>query len=222
MRKISLIAVVILGFSACKNEANKSIEKPSEHLEAQLNEISKDTSNTKVSNNYIEVKTWIDDFKNFRQAVYTNDKAKLKTYFRFPIVGETSGIWSLMSFNDVEIAKRKAKYINPDLFYEEDLDEFPDGVFNADFVKTIMKIKTAQLFSKRQTETPEFTANGQNFKMIATYDDDEAILQLNISYSNNAVDENGEKVSEGEHNVIYIFDVIGNKRIFFKKIELAG
>lgn len=223
MKKISLMIMFLIGSYGCKNKLNKTIETPKDNVEKQSFEPVKDTLNTKVDNNYIEVKTWIDDFKNFRQAVYTKDKAKLKSYFRFPIAGDNSSIWSLLSFNDVETAKRKAKYVNPDLFYEEDLDEFSHIIFNDDFVKAIMKIKTSQLFAKNHVETPQFITNGQHYQMIADYYyEEQTALYLNMSYGNNALDDNGEKISEGEYNLIYIFDVLDGKKIYFKKIELAG
>ncbi|WAC42590.1 hypothetical protein [Pedobacter sp. SL55] len=223
MKKISLMIMFLIGLYACKNKLNKTIEQPKHNVEKRSFDPVKDTLNTKVNNNYIEVKTWIDDFKNFRQAVYAKDKAKLKSYFRFPIVGDNSGICSLLSFNDVEIAKRKAKYVNPDLFYEEYLDEFSQIIFNADFVKTIMKIKTAQLFTKHHAETPQFIADGKHYQMIADYYyEEQTALYLNMNYGNNTLDESGEKISEGEYNVIYIFDVLDGKKNYFKKIELAG
>jgi hypothetical protein len=86
-----------------------------------------------------------------------------------------------------------------------------------------MKIKSAKLFEIHESETPEFAGKYQAFKMIAEYQDDgQTTLHLNIAYSNNRTDENGEYVSEGEHNVIYIFDVIDHKKIIFKKIVVAG
>ncbi|MFC4211860.1 hypothetical protein ACFOWA_11740 [Pedobacter lithocola] len=222
MRRISFIAMIMLSVLACKNRENKTVEEPNDSIETQILDNAKDTSNTQLVNNYIEVNTWVDDLKNFRQALYTKDIAKLKTYFIFPYDGDKSSIWSQMSFNDVEIAARKSKYVKPELFYAEDFNKYFDIIFNADFVKTIMKIKTSQLYSKHHSETPQFIADEQTYEMIADYNKEQNVLQLNMSYDNNSLDENGEKVSEGEHNVIYIFDVIDGKNIIFKKLELAG
>ena len=77
MKKISLMIMLLIGLYGCKNKLNKTIETPKDNVEKQSFEPVKDTLNTKVDNNYIEVKTWIDDFKNFRQAVYTKDKATI-------------------------------------------------------------------------------------------------------------------------------------------------
>ncbi|HEX8576416.1 MAG TPA: hypothetical protein VF677_08990 [Flavobacterium sp.] len=117
MKRISLIALIILEFSACKNNTDKTTEKPNNNIEVQLTKVSKGTSNAKTADDYIEINTWIDDFKNLRQAVYTKDKAKLRTYFNFPVDEEDSSIWYLVTLNETEWSKRKSILSNPDLFY---------------------------------------------------------------------------------------------------------
>lgn len=55
--KISLMIMLLIGLYGCKNKLNKTIEKPEDNVEKQSFEPVKDTLNTIVDNNYIEVKT---------------------------------------------------------------------------------------------------------------------------------------------------------------------
>ncbi|RZK20013.1 MAG: hypothetical protein EOO86_05885 [Pedobacter sp.] len=214
MKNIFLLILLFTVFG-CKNKSVQKNEEKNDSNDQNSVEVSKAEPESVATFN------WIDDFKEFRQAVYTKNKTKLKTYFNFPVGDKSWG--SLVSFNAEESKSRAAKYANPDLFYEEDFDQYFDRIFDADFVKSVMKIKTKDLYEEKLAQTPEFKGDDFNFTMIANYDDDdEPIFQLNLSYTNNAVDENGEQVSEGEHNVIYIFHVINGKKLVFKSKVFAG
>jgi len=213
MKNIPFLLLLCVIFS-CKNKAIQKIDKKNDSNQQNAVKVSKAQPESVATLN------WVDDFKDFRQAVYTKDKIKLKTYFNFPVGDKDWG--SLVQFSTEESKMRAAKYDNPDLFYEEDFDRYFERIFDADFVKSIMKINTTDLYKEKLAETPEFKGDGFNFTMIAIYDDDEPVLQLNLSYTNNAVDENGEQVSEGEHNLIYVFDIINGKKLAFNRKVFAG
>ena len=213
--KNTLLLLLLFTLFGCKNKSVQKVDGKSDSNPQDSVEVSKAEPESVTTFN------WIDDFEDFRQAVYTKDKAKLKTYFNFPVGDESWG--SLIPFSAEESKSRAAKYANPDLFYEEDFDQYFDRIFDADFVKSIMKIKATDLNKEKLAQTPEFKGDDFNFKMIAIYNgDDKPILQLNLSYTNNAVDENGEQVSEGEYNVIYIFRIINGKKLVFNRKVFAG
>ncbi|MES2847961.1 MAG: hypothetical protein V4685_02810 [Bacteroidota bacterium] len=51
-----------------------SLQNNAEYFSIKIVDVTTDTT----------TKKWIDDFKSFRDAVYKNDTAKLKTFFKFP------------------------------------------------------------------------------------------------------------------------------------------
>ncbi|MGQ7855969.1 hypothetical protein ACUN24_17185 [Pedobacter sp. WC2501] len=221
MKKINLLFGLLLCLAACREEKTKVAVSQSDTLLKKADKNVKDP--VKAITGYISVETWIDDFKNFRQAVYIKDKAKLKTYFNFPVVAdENSSLWFVVQLSEKEWQKRKAKYAQAELFYEEDFDLYFDKIFNADFSKTLMKIKTDKLFNNHHSESPVFTLKGYTYQMLADVQPADNVLQLNMSYGNNGVDENGEKVSEGEYNNIYMFNIVDGKTILFKGLTVAG
>ncbi|RZL37614.1 MAG: hypothetical protein EOO96_04680 [Pedobacter sp.] len=222
MKKILMLFAASLLF-ACNGGDKKREAK----IQNVVQEKVADSNQVNVANNskYIPVKTWVDDFKNFRSAVLTEDKAKLKTYFKFPIVATgNSSLWYLIQLSDAEWKKRKLKYgSKADFFYEEDLDRYLNLIFDPDFVKTITKIKTAKLLNEQHSESPIFAKGDYTYQMLVDLQADESnTLFLNMSFGNTSVDENGENISEGEHNNIYMFEVIDKKRIFFKGFTVAG
>ncbi|WP_293788814.1 hypothetical protein [uncultured Pedobacter sp.] len=215
MKPVQLMLTLIL-LSACTNTPKKA------ENERDAQTAVKDTHVAPQAKDDAKVKNWSDDFKNFREAVYSKDFKKLKTYFDFPIADEGGAIWSLCNLTDAEIKARKNKFKNPDLFYEQDLEQYYNRIFNADFVKTLLKIKSEQLYETNYNETPETTTTDTKYKLIAEYNKTNKVLSLNLAYTNNAKDEEGNEVSEGEYNIIYSFIVIDGKYLKFKKIDIAG
>jgi len=215
MKPIHLILAFIL-LSACNNSQKKAKDQSTSQTEA------KDTILIPQAKNDVEVKDWSDDFKNFRETIYSKDLKKLKTYFDFPVADDGASIWSLCNLTEAEIRERKNKFENPDLFYEQDLEQYYSRIFNADFVKTLLKINADQLYQTGYNETPEVTTNETKYQLIAEYNKTSKVLSLNLAYTNNAKDEEGNAVSEGEYNIIYSFAVIDGKYLKFKRIDIAG
>ncbi|WP_406825981.1 hypothetical protein [Pedobacter sp. KACC 23697] len=209
-----MLALILL--SACNNTPKKTENKSASQTTI------KDTTVVPQAKNDVEVKTWSDDFKNFRDAVYSKNLKKLKTYFDFPVADDGASIWSLCHLTESEIKARKNKFKNPDLFYEQDLEQYYSRIFNADFVKTLQKIKSDKLYETYYNETPAIVTVDTKYKLIAEYNATGAVLSLNLAYTNNAKDEEGNEVSEGEYNIIYSFKVIDGKYLKFKRIDIAG
>ncbi|SDG51067.1 hypothetical protein SAMN05421827_107122 [Pedobacter terrae] len=217
MKHVYLIFASILLLSACNNTPKKAEDK----LVSQT-KISDSVNIIPPKENDVEVKNWLDDFKNFRETLHLKDLKKLKTYFDFPVSDDGAAIWSLCNLTEAEIQARKSKFKNADLFYEQDLEQYYNRIFNADFVKMLLKIKSDKLYATHYNETTEVTTADHIYKLIAEYNATSKVLSFNLAYANNGTDEEGNRVSEGEYNIIYSFTVIDGKYLKFKRIDIAG
>ena len=191
------------------------------HDKPKLNQVSQTAEYQSVAvakSQYAEVTTWLDDFKNFKTAIDHNDLEKMKTYFNLPMSSETTQIWVAI-YDNVDEDKRPQNF--PDTFTEADLEKQHDKLFNSAFVKSLLKINSAQLYKTGQYATPEIKEGGQSFHMLVQFDKASATLQLSVLYAG-GTDENGEEISEGESATIYFFKVIDNKTLKFDKILFAG
>ncbi|WP_091152022.1 hypothetical protein [Mucilaginibacter pineti] len=167
---------------------------------------------------YPEVHTWIDDFRNFRNAANDKDTPKLKNYFNFPLNADSTQIWYAIFDTEAELEKVRN---GPELFSEKDFERYSSKLFRPAFVRSLLKIKSAKLFDKGESESPKFNDKDGYYYMIVTFNKESQTLSLNIAYLNGN-DENGDYVSEGEHNIIYDFDIIDHKYLRFKRIMIAG
>ena len=166
-------------------------------------------------------KRWIDDLKNFRDALYTNDTSRVKTFFKFPVLNPANEIWYLV-LTGKELEKKKlTEKISP--FAEKDLNKYYRKLFPKDFTKALLKIKSEQLYSKGETETPELKdTTGTIIKMYASVDKKENILTLNLSYNTPWKEDSGEVMDGGESNVLYYFRILKDQRLQFMYVRLAG
>ena len=219
MKKIIFMISCILVFSSCENKKKKTLEE-NKAVRDSSSQIEENTIVTAVDDNKTE--NWLIDFNDFRMAVYHQNKAKLKTYFNFPISSEDSGIWYLIRFSNSETSEGDQALITGDWFKEKDFDRYYQRIFDQKFLKAILKVKSAELLKNGVTETKEFADPAAPFIMHASFNKELNTLQLDMAFRNNGTDEHGVYVSEGEHNLIYIFDIIEGKKLKFKKIVIAG
>ncbi|GAA4919084.1 hypothetical protein GCM10023313_23420 [Mucilaginibacter defluvii] len=199
----------VLYLSACNqhdSNNNKAVKKAASSPKA------------KAKSPFTQVNTWIDDFKNFRTAVYQQDVANMKTYFNFPVVADTTQIWETI-YESVEESKRPQT--NPATFTEADFEKHYKQLFNIAFLQSLLKVKSEQLYQTGEYTTPSIKKGDQSFYMLARYDKATASLQLSVMFSG-WKDENGDEMSEGESAVIYFFKVADNKYLKFDKILFAG
>jgi hypothetical protein len=106
-----------------------------------------------VKINCYEDSTWIQHFREFRNAVYQHDKNKTKSFFVFPIMNDNNEIWDLVTDGNTEALKLRPGKTK--LFTEKDFDLYFDKLFPKRFVSSILKIKTDELYKKGETETIE-------------------------------------------------------------------
>ena len=171
---------------------------------------------------YVAVATWIDDFRNFRAAVYNDDVAKLKTYFEFPTSDPGEGLFYLSKLYQQDWQRRNEELKNPNLFYPADLEKYHRKIFDVRFKNCVLKIKTEELYSKHLYRTKLFEETDIIYEMVAEYRSADRRLVLNMAFGNNVKDENGAWISEGEHNVVYTFKVTDGKKLILDRVDIAG
>ena len=158
---------------------------------------------------------WINSFREFRNAIYKNDRAKVKQFIDFSIMNDNNEIWYLAyNYDDKLISKLPTK-IKP--FTEKDFDKYYSKVFTKRFINTILKIKSNQLYITGAAESIRFKDRSGTYKMYVTFDKEDKILTLNLASETAIKTEDG-----GEFNVIYQFDVVNNHEIKFRQVRLAG
>ena len=167
---------------------------------------------------YAQVETWIDDFKNFRTAMLNKDEAKLETYFSFPLETDSSDIWMAVLGDDENIKQDQTSH-KP--FTKKDFKQYHQKLFTADFLKALLKIKSAKLHETGDAETHLFKGTDGDYRLYANYDKQENLLTLNLAYAGGK-DEDGNYISESEHNINYLFTVSDNKYLRFKGLFIAG
>lgn len=163
-------------------------------------------------------KLWIEDFRAFRNAVYRNDTAAVKSFFKFPLKGDT---WFLvLSEKELQSKSSNEKF---GTFTAVDFNKYYSKIFPVHFITTLLKVKSEELYNKGEYETPEFRENSTTtYKMHASFDKEEQRLSLNLNFNVVEKDEQGEVIDGGESTVIYIFRVLKNGHLQFDKIMLAG
>ncbi len=159
---------------------------------------------------------WIDDFKNFRDAVYRSDTGKIKTWFDFPLTG--NDIWYLV-LTEKEVEKQNGNFKQ---FTEKDFNKYYKKIFPKQFVQSLLKIKSAELLKKGRAESPDLKEGNTNIKMYVSVDKEENTLQLNLAYNTPWKEKDGDVIDGGESNVLYTFKIIDNRSIRFLRIQLAG
>lgn len=212
--KVYQLLIIGLFFFSCKSGKKGEQIKPKE--------VVVNTNQPEPPRKQAIEKTWIDDFKNLRSVLYQRNVQKLKTYFSFPFHDVGSTVFHLCNLTEDDWKNRKTRYKDADLFYEEDLDKYHKRIFGQDFLSALMKVKSDRLFKYHQTETQLFENGDHYHKLYANYNMQEKTLVLNLLSGNNFVDDDGNHVSEGEHNIIYTFKVIDGKKLLLARVDFAG
>src|SRR5436190_17634094 len=106
---------------------------------------------------------WVTSFKEFRNAVYQNDRNKVKQFINFPIMNENNEIWYLVYGSDEKLISKIPNPIKP--FTEKDFDKYYEKIFESKFINTILKIKTDELYKSKYFETIEFKEDSTTYKM---------------------------------------------------------
>src|ERR1044072_4935921 len=108
MKNCVFLLVTIISLIACGGDTNINAAPE------------KKISQEKIAEK-IDSAKWIDDFRAFRDAVYQNDRKKVKTYVDFPITEHTSYIWGIVGV--------ESKAVDDVPFTEKDFDKYYNKLF---------------------------------------------------------------------------------------------
>ncbi len=163
---------------------------------------------------------WIADFKKFRDAVYKNDKAAIKSFIDFPLMNENNEIRDLAYLNEeITPETQDENQIKP--FTEIEFDKRYSNIFPRHFIKSILKVKTDSLLKYGKYETIDLNEQDTLIYKIYTDVDSGKILRLHLWTNRPIKLENGE-FDAAEFSIIYEFDIINSKHLKFSRVRLAG
>jgi hypothetical protein len=211
MKQIIFLSIVFISIS-CNEKASK--------LNEATFKVKTTEENQKLDEPSDELKKC---FIDFRDALYQNDRIKVKTYFNFPIQDERNGIWYVaFDHDDKEVENISYEKTTP--FNEEIFDKKYTNIFPKRFIKSLLKIKSDSLFSKGNYETTKIKEGNMTYYCSSTIDYKEKTFNLTVYYDEPVFEklEDGTTVEEeGEYMVSYKFKIEKNC-IKFKQIDLAG
>jgi hypothetical protein len=170
---------------------------------------------------FSQKRSCIESFKTFRDAVYNNDTATIKSYFSFPFENFANEIWYLvLTEKELEAKNLGMGEITP--FTEKDFNRYYKKLFPKQFVKALLKVKSADLFNNGKVESPEIKDGNTSITIYASLDKEESTLTLNVAYNTAWQEKSGEIMDGGESNVIYNFRMLNNGQLLFLNVRLAG
>ena len=164
--------------------------------------------------------SWVDNFRQFRSAVFLKDKMKAKAFFDFPIKDSSNEIWYLVYGGNEKAINHLGSKIKP--FTEADFEKYFDKIFSKEFIKALLKVKTEELYKKGTFQTPESKDSATSYILYSDFDKKERMLSLNFASNTAYKDDQGEPVDGGESNILYYFRITKNGRINLTQIRLAG
>lgn len=207
--KASLLILFVIVFFSCKNEQEENPIQERELVEAT------------TESQTVAKTTWIKSLREFRDALYQDDLEKIKTFIDFPLNEELNFIWF--------ICQDPGEEEYPDLsipFTEDDFDKSYKNVFSKQFIKSLLKVKTQELYEKGTFETIELQEFPLKYKIYADFYKKTKRLSLAL-YTEELMYEMQSEVEVPkdqyiESSIIYEFEVNENNEIKFKRIQLAG
>ena len=205
MKNLFLILSFFLVFSCEKKEKekvnnndlikkeNSEIFYPKDLIELELN----DSLN------------WAAQFKELQKAFLENDKTKIKTFIKNPIISEYNSIWHLL---EIDVTKNDNTEVP---FTNKDFEKYHQLIFSPIFLELFQKIDFNEFYVKGNYETKFIKKGKERYKMICSKVDDLYILNL---YSEAEYEEG---MGNMEFSVIYEFKII-NQKLKLIDIQLAG
>ena len=188
---------------------------------AQTNQTSPKLDSTKKVVPFKQKDTtyWVDNFRQFRDALYKNDKLKAKEFLDFPFQNEGNEIWYLAYSDNEKATDKLNQTVKP--FTEKDFDKYFDKIFTKKLTKCLLKIKTDDLYKYGKSESSEIKDSSTTYKLYVTFDKTEKIIELNLA-TKTPYKISDTEYEAGESNFIYRFQVLKNGHIILKRILIAG
>lgn len=169
-----------------------------------------------------EMTMLMQEFTNFRNAVYQGNIRVTKSFMEFPVMNTNNDIWYVV-LNDQEQQFRKINSRKIIPFTEADMTLYYRKIFPKAFVISLLKINTDTLFKKGSASS---YANAEdsitNYSMDVFYDKEVGRLSLNLFYRRQMKDSYGNDVKGDENNVIYNFKIKRDGRLLFDHIRIAA
>lgn len=161
--------------------------------------------------------TWIDQVRSLRDAIYKHDKEKVKTFFDLPMKVDQE-FWYNVGLPKLGESAAPLTAAH--------LDRNFDHIFDEQFVKAFLKVKTKELYEKGTTITPTFSdTNYSSISMEVTYDSKEHTVTFTLNGRQIVKGENGNTDAEdndaGAFSLFYIFRIVNN-HLKFKSLSMAG
>ena len=163
---------------------------------------------------------WLRKFKEFRNAIYLNDKNKVKSFIDFPILNINNEIWYLAYAGDIRKLEEIPEEIIP--FTEKDFDVYYSKIFADRFRKAILKIRSQELYDKGETTTILMAEDSSTYYIHALLKDRSSILKLSLHSRTILKNVNGEISDVGEGSINYYFEILKNGKLKFRYIRVAG
>ena len=152
---------------------------------------------------------WAAQFKELQKAFLENDKTKIKTFIKNPIISEYNSIWHLL---EIDVTKNDNTEVP---FTNKDFEKYHQLIFSPIFLELFQKIDFNEFYVKSNYETKFIQKGKERYKMICSKVDDLYILNL---YSEAEYEEG---MGNMEFSVIYEFKII-NQKLKLIDIQLAG
>ena len=127
----------------------------------------RDSSSLNIQFRQKDTSYWVDNFRQFRDALYQRDKSKAKAFFDFPCTSEGNEIWYLAYSDDDKAVDMLGATVKP--FTEKDFSKYFDKIFSKQLIKCFFKIKTDDLYKKGKSESPELKDSATTYVLYATY-----------------------------------------------------
>lgn len=221
MRFIYLIGL-ILGFSACRNTAQKgNTEVRDTTAEAVLAaEAIADTNSVVPHVEGEQSAPWLGSFKALRKALLSKDAQAAQPFFKFPLNMDSTSFWVPMERTAAEVQAWKAGARDTVYLNRDDFAKVYARWVLPELRMGLMNMESDEAFSEGLWASKEFTEVEKPFQLHFSYDEEHAFLSLNVAFFG-ARDEQGVFVSEGEHNIIYVFHWNG-RQLKFDRVVVAG
>lgn len=208
MKKYFYLFLIIVG---CKSE-NKEVVKITKKSEI------KDSSESKVIQQ-INDSIWIEDFKKFRECLYTNNYNELVKYVQFPLESET---WSYVN----NIKYGFDTFIDNRIpFEEKDFKKNMKVIFDNNFIHSILTIKSAQLsYQEEVISSKPYLKNNIIHKAFLCRNRNDRLIIIGIS-SESLVEERPIDVPIkkcGLFSEFYRFVILSDGHLKFIGMGLAG
>lgn len=163
---------------------------------------------------------WMEDFKVLKEALLDQDRNRVETFFDFPLNVDSASVWTSIEPTETELKAWKAGKRDTAQFDRKDFEKFYSRFFLPELLMGLKSMKPEARFTEGNWSSKEFKEAARPFQFHVGFDKDSQSLSLNVAFFGGE-DEEGNYVSEGEYNIIYVFHW-EEKGLTFDRMVIAG